>query len=619
MTILLEYWHKPIYISSHLYYIFQMKGNNANNTICLAVLPLQVLADEPRVDVFCQGLVMDLITDLSPFRSFQIIAYDTTKAVHPNEQPDSSKLGELHLDYLVKGMARFLLEKLQINLQLINVPKNRVVWSKKFSGGFDELFQIQEDIVEKIVSSLQQFLDYDLLSEIRKKPLTSLNAYECWLRGYHELKKGTFEADEQARSYFRMAMEIDPHFSRAYTGMSLSYFNEWSCQLWSRWEVSQSGAFEWAQKALELDEKDHVSNAILGRVYLFGGEYDKSEHYLRKSLRINSNDAGTLLQIAVDFTYLGYTDEAKKLIERALRINPADSTFAYAYGSLVYFESGEIDAAISLAEQHQIGNAWVDYPALQAAAHFFKGNYEKMQTWWKAYLIEFSEKINGGKPTDTQTALQWMINVNPYRGESKQRPFWKYMSQTDLNNLIVEKSEVPSAHHNQFTKKGELWTVSFDGKQVQLYDLKGYHDLARLLAEPAQTIHCTDLMGAQVLEKGEEVFDEKAKTTYQKRIRQLQQDIEEAKTLADNQRLEELQEEYDEIMDHVSRAVGKGGKARKVTGTVEKCRTAVTWRIRNALKKIAEVHPNLGTHLEASIKTGIFCEYSPEHKVKWIL
>src|SRR5690606_39645083 len=66
---------------------------------------------------------------------------------------------------------------------------------------------------------------------LRQKPLTSLGAYECWLRGYQELKKGTLEADEQARIYFQQAMELDPHYPRAYTGMSLSYFNEWSCQI----------------------------------------------------------------------------------------------------------------------------------------------------------------------------------------------------------------------------------------------------------------------------------------------------------------------------------------------------------------------------------------------------
>jgi hypothetical protein len=80
-------------------YIFlNMESQTVNRSICLAVLPLQVLSDDPTVKMFCQGLVMDLITDLSRFRSFQIIAYDTTKGFHPNEQPDSPKLDALHLD-----------------------------------------------------------------------------------------------------------------------------------------------------------------------------------------------------------------------------------------------------------------------------------------------------------------------------------------------------------------------------------------------------------------------------------------------------------------------------------------------------------------------------------------
>ncbi len=186
-----------------------MESNALNKYICLAVLPLQVLADHPKVEMFCQGLVIDLITDLSRFRSFQIIAYETSKGLHPHEQPNSPKLEDLNLDYLVKGMARHQHEKLLFNLQLVNIRQNRLVWAEKFSGGFDELLQIQEEIVEKIVVSLQHFVDYDLLSAIRKKPLTNLNVYECWLRGYQELKKGMLDADEQARVYFRQAMEME--------------------------------------------------------------------------------------------------------------------------------------------------------------------------------------------------------------------------------------------------------------------------------------------------------------------------------------------------------------------------------------------------------------------------
>lgn len=596
-----------------------MENISATRNISLTVLPFQVLPPEPQVEIFCQGLVMDVITDISRFRPFQITAYETAKSFTPDGQSVSPQLNGLPLDYVVKGLVRHLRDELTFNLQLIHVKENRLVWAEKYSGSFEELFQIQENIVEKIVFSLQHFVDFDLLADIRKKPLPSLGVYECWLRGYQELKKGTLEADEQARSFFQKALDLDPTYSRACTGMSLSYFNEWSCQLWSRWDVSRNGAFEWAQKALELDEWDNVSNAIIGRIYLFNGEYEKAEHFLRKSLRINPNDAETLVLIAYGLTYLGYAKEAVELYERARRLNPADNFMSHACGAFVHFEMGKPDEAISLAEHYEIGKGWVDFAAYQAAAYFMKGDFDKMQEKWQLFLKEFSEKINGGKPADTSTALRWMINVNPYRYETRLRPFWEYIGKTEPEKLLAARQETPAAPLNSFSQQGELWTMAYEGKQVQLPDLKGYSDLARLLGQPGKEIHCTDLMGAVAIEKGEEVFDEKAKAAYQKRILELQAAIREAEDSFDTRQLAALQDEYDQLIGHLSRSVGKGGKARKVAGTVEKCRTAVTWRIRSAMKKIAEAHPALGRHLENSIRTGVFCVYAPESEMHWLV
>jgi len=588
-----------------------------NNQVCLAVLPLQVLSEDPHVNVFCQGLVMDLITDLSRFRPFEIIAFQTTRELTPTEVPDSDLLTDLNLDYLVKGMARYTKDILHLNLQLINVRQNRVVWSEKFDGSLDEFFRIEDEVTEKTVGSLQQFVDMDLLSDLRKKPLTKLNAYECWLKGYEELQKGTIESDGEARRLFEQAISIDPHYARAYSGVSLSYFNEWSCQLWSRWDVSRSGAQVWAEKALALDERDHVSNAILGRVFLYQAEYEKAEHFLRKSLRINPNDPETLLMIIVGFTFLGYCKEAGELLERAVRLNPAQRFCSFALSSFVEFERGNFETSISLAEQHQLGTPWVDFPAYLAAAHFHLGNESKMHTAWNIFLAEFSQKINGGKPVDTQTALEWMVSINPYRGETRLKPFWIFMGLEDPERIRETKPDSREATpRNQFTRSGSLWTLSFKGEQYQLSDLKGFHNLASLLARPRESIHCTELMGARVIEKGNEVFDEQARSSYRRQIKDLQEAIQ---STQDGQQLTALHEEYDQLVDHLARITGKGGRARKVSGTVEKCRAAVTLRIRSAVKKIAEVHPALGKHLTASIKTGVYCEYSPEHETSWSL
>lgn len=590
-----------------------------NKDITLAVLPLQSVSDDPAIELFCQGLVMDVVTDLARFRSFQITPYELTKQLIINDKTNNSALQELDLDYIVRGLVRYQQQQLFFNLQLINVPQNRLVWAEKFSGSLDEIFQIQEEMVEKIAVSLQYSVDYDLLAEIRKKPITNLNAYECWLKGLQELKKGTLEADEQARLYFQQAIDLDPHYARAYTGMSLTYFNEWSCQIWDRWEVSQKGAFDWAEQALELDERDHISATILGKLYLFSGDYDKAEHFFRTALRLSPNDLENLLYILFGFIYLGNLDEAVQLFEKAKRLNPVGNNAYFTYGALLQFELGNFDAAINIIEKHQVGKGWVDFPALTAAMYYHKGEFAKMQAYWQEYLQAFSEKINGGKAADTQTALQWMMAVNPYKGSTRLQPFWEFMRQGALPAQPITTVDRVSIESNIFSENNGLWTLSFATKQVQLPELKGFKDIARLLAAPNQAIHCTELMGAKVVEKGEAVFDEKAKKAYQQRILELQEALREAEAAQHQDQIQILQEEYDQLLDHLSKSLGVGGKTRKVADSIDKTRSAVTWRIRNAVKKIAEVHPQLGKHLEISIKTGVFCEYTPEYEIHWII
>lgn len=591
-----------------------MVEQSAKDTaVSLAVLPLQSFSEDATLDMLATGLLLDVITDLSRFRALDILAYNSVQNL-----PEGQELPDV--DYIVKGLLRSQQDDILINLQLVHARQNRLVWAEKFKAPRQGLLQLEADIVEKIAVSLQRFVDYDLINEIRKKPLTSLNAYESWLRGFEEIKAGTLEADEQARHYFRNAMQLDPHYARAYTGMSLSYFNEWSCQLWSRWDLSRKGAFEWAQKAVELDEFDHVSTAILGRIYLFQGEYEKAEHYLRKALQLNPNDTENLILIASSMAFLGYPEEGLALYERARRLDPAAENAGFACGAFVHFELGDFDKTIELGRRHPLGKGWVDFPAFLAAAYFRKGDLANMQACWQEFLEQFSQKINNGRPADTPTALRWMMDVNPYRGPSQIRPFWEYLLQHPLPEnagLPAATASGKSVGANRIENAAGVWTFEFAGKQVVLPERKGFQDLARLLDQPNRPIHCTELMGAAVLESGASVFDEKARKAYQARLRELQQELEEAGLRSDSGRVEALQQEYDQLLDHLSGALGLGGKTRKVAGSVEKARAAITWRIRSAIRRIAEVHPPLGKHLETAVRTGVFCTYAPEITPDW--
>jgi predicted ATPase len=171
-----------------------------------------------------------------------------------------------------------------------------------------------------------------------------------------------------------------------------------------------------------------------------------------------------------------------------------------------------------------------------------------------------------------------------------------------------------------FRREGELWTLSFEAQSVHLPDLKGLHDLARLLEAPGQELHCLELAGAAGIPQGDagELLDEQGRAAYRRRMRELEEEAARAEAAGDDARAEAAREELDTLTDTVAAAFGLGGRPRKSGHPAERARSAVTWRIRSALSKIEEAHPALGRHLRNSVRTGTFCSYRPERGVEWL-
>jgi predicted ATPase/tetratricopeptide (TPR) repeat protein len=176
---------------------------------------------------------------------------------------------------------------------------------------------------------------------------------------------------------------------------------------------------------------------------------------------------------------------------------------------------------------------------------------------------------------------------------------------------------------NLFRPEGELWTLAFGGDTVHMPDLKGLHDLARLLAAPGQELHCLDLAGAPdgVPAQGHagELLDDEARAAYKQRITELREELELAQAANDGVRAERAREELDAVGDALSSAYGLGGRARRAGDQAERARSAVTWRIRSAISRVDAIHPALGRHLRNSVRTGTFCAYMPEQPVSWQL
>ncbi|MDC6364557.1 MULTISPECIES: tetratricopeptide repeat protein [Flavobacteriaceae] len=587
----------------------------SNKETTVAVLPFRILGDIDNLSPVIMGFTEDLIVNFSKFIGLSVISQYSTLGI--SSISDTSTIDQLGTDYIVTGSFRPLGNQYRIAVKLIRTRDNKVVFAGNHDVTLESILNTQNTVTEQIVSVLQRQINHDLLSYSFKKESVDLAAYENWLLGMNLLKKGTVESDLKARGHFETALEIDPQFARAYTGISLSFFNEWSCQLWDRWDVSQKGAHDYALKAIEIDENDYVSLAVLGRTYLYLEDYDKSEHYLRKSLRMNPNDADNLILIAFCMVYLGYAKEAEQLYLKAKELNPLHPDVYYPHASFIYFELGDFQKSVAYAERVSDASIWTDFSAYVAAAYFHLSDYEKMDAYWKNYMETYSRNISKGENATIQEALDWQITVNPYKGKSYLEPFWKHMGNVPFNGLA--KLTIQNSQKGNFTNNGELWELSYLGEAVTIKDSKGLHDIAKLLIQPEKQVHCTELMGTVLDSEGTALTDGKALEDYKKRIISLQVDISDAEEMGHSSKADELRGEYDTLIDYLSQITGMSNKTRKVGSSLEKARSAVTWRIRSSIKKIGAAHPKLGKHLANSIKTGTYCSYAPEAPHDWII
>ena len=172
---------------------------------------------------------------------------------------------------------------------------------------------------------------------------------------------------------------------------------------------------------------------------------------------------------------------------------------------------------------------------------------------------------------------------------------------------------------NMFRREGDYWSVVFEGRTVRVRDLKGMRYLARLLAHPGRDFHVLDLVAAETgrgshaaLGDAGEMLDARAKNAYRRRLAEIEDDMEQARAIGDTERATQADAERDFLLRELSRAVGLGGRERRASSASERARAGVTRAIRQAIGRIGEHHPQLGAHLNRTVRTGTHCAYLPD-------
>jgi TolB-like protein/class 3 adenylate cyclase len=236
----------------------------------IVVLPFDNLSSDPAQEYFCDGLTNDLTTDLSRFSSLFVIAANTAfsyKGQHPTHERVRSELG---VEYMVEGSVQRVSGQLRINVQLIETNAGHHLWAERYSVANDDLFVVQDDVCRKIVMALISKLSDAEFARATVKEIGSINAYDAFLRGLHEMSAflSTSETRQtllRAREWFERAIQLDPAYGRPYGWLAYNSVLHWQ-HGWST-KNPLPKAEELARKAVMLDPNDHDTHWALASCY----------------------------------------------------------------------------------------------------------------------------------------------------------------------------------------------------------------------------------------------------------------------------------------------------------------------------------------------------------------
>jgi adenylate cyclase len=233
----------------------------------LVVLPFDNMSNDPEQDYFSNGITEVLTSDLSRISSLFVIARNTAftyKGKAVNVQDVGKELG---VRYVLEGSVQKANDQVRIVAQLIDTTTGSHIWSERYDRPLTDIFAVQDEIVQKIVTTLNLQLTLQEQGILVRKRTNNLEAYDTFLRGVEYFYRFTKENNAQARSLFEKATELDSRYAEAYAWLGYSYLITW-IQQWEPTSQNLQRAFEFVQKALAVDDALPRAHIILSWLYM---------------------------------------------------------------------------------------------------------------------------------------------------------------------------------------------------------------------------------------------------------------------------------------------------------------------------------------------------------------
>ncbi|HIB39975.1 MAG TPA: adenylate/guanylate cyclase domain-containing protein [Candidatus Lambdaproteobacteria bacterium] len=315
----------------------------------LAVMLFKNLSKDEDQAYFCEGFSEDLITVLSKYSKLLVVSGNASFTYRDKSKSPKEIGKELGVRYILEGSVRKLGQKVRIGAKLISADRENTIWSHNFDFTIDEMFDIQDELVETIVSTIVGHVDDEEVKQLVRVKPENHTAYDLVLQGleYHRKSNVTVENAKKAVEFFDQAIEVDPNCARAHAwrACSLSNYVGWRPDEYGEDWIDQCA--DSVIRSLEIDQNDHEAHRIMGAISLVRGDFELARHHQERAMELCPSDAYIMGKNAALLVYLGEPEKALEIVQHAMRINPFCPDDLFVDEGMCYFWLGKYSEAVN--------------------------------------------------------------------------------------------------------------------------------------------------------------------------------------------------------------------------------------------------------------------------------
>ena len=290
----------------------------------IAVLPFTNMSDDPKQEYFVDGMTEDLITDLSKLSGVFVIARNSSFTYKGKAVDVKQVSRELGVKYVLEGSVRRAADKVRINAQLIDATTGGHLWAERYDGSLDDVFALQDQVTQKIVTALAVSLTTDEEAEQVLHDTDNAQAHDAYLQGWAYYRLQTVEDFARAIPYFEEAITLDASYAQAHVALASLYWdaleNDWAFDLNMPSSRAESRANEHLEEALKSPTP--LAYILQSRMFSSLGFPNEALEEAEKAVALDPNDATALAGFANRLVLAGRPHEGLTFIQDAMRLDP---------------------------------------------------------------------------------------------------------------------------------------------------------------------------------------------------------------------------------------------------------------------------------------------------------